>query len=162
MNTQVTYSSIGTIHSPFPDTAGMPIQPTGAKGVKGTIDIDPQFENGLKDLEGFSHIILIYHFHLSTGYSLEVKPFLDDVLRGVFSTRAPRRPNAIGISAVRLTRVEGCTLHVEDLDVVDGTPLLDVKPYIPEIDAAEAERIGWFSEKVSGVSKVKSDDRFRR
>jgi len=129
---EIKYVPIGIIHSPFKDIKGMPIQPTGARGIAGTIEIDSKYVNGLKDIEGFSHIILIYHFHLSKGYSLEVIPFMDDRLHGVFSTRAPRRPNPIGISVVRLIKVKGYTLHIEDIDIADGTPLLDIKPYVPE------------------------------
>ena len=114
---EIRYVPIGIIHSPFKDIKGMPIQPTGARGIAGTIEIYPEYVNGLKDIEGFSYIILIYHFHLSKGYSLEVIPFMDDRLHGVFSTRVPRRPNPIGISLVRLVRVEGATLHIEDVDI---------------------------------------------
>ena len=138
----------------------MPIQPTGAAGIRGTIELDPEYAGGLKDLDGFSHIILIYHFHLSTGFSLMVKPFLDDMLRGLFSTRAPRRPNPIGISIVRLVKVEGHTLHIENVDIVDGTPLLDIKPYVPKLDGIKAERTGWLSEKAVKARKAKADDRF--
>ncbi|MBS1113762.1 MAG: hypothetical protein H6Q92_1525, partial [Nitrospirae bacterium] len=102
---EIKYQPIGIIHSPFKDIDGMPIQPTGAKGSAGTIDVNNEFREGLKDLEGFSHIILIYHFHKSQGCALSVKPFLDDNMRGVFSTRAPRRPNPIGISVVELEKV---------------------------------------------------------
>jgi len=123
----VKYKPIGVIRSPFQDVEGVPIQPCGASGVLGTIEMEPHLEPGLKDLSGFSHIILIYHFHASKGYVLEVKPFLDDSLRGVFSTRAPRRPNPIGLSVVRLVAVERCTLRIQDVDVLDGTPLLDIK-----------------------------------
>jgi tRNA-Thr(GGU) m(6)t(6)A37 methyltransferase TsaA len=152
---------IGLIRSPFKDSKGMPIQPTAARGATGTIEIEPEYVDGLKDIEGFSHIILIYHFHLSEGYSLEVKPFMDDHLHGVFATRAPRRPNPIGISTVRLVKVEGRTIQIEDVDVIDGTPLLDIKPYVPEFDSPKAERIGWLSEKVNKIHKVKADERFR-
>lgn len=124
---KIQYKPIGCIHSPFHDIADMPIQPIGAKGIAGTIEIHPQYTEGLKDLEGFSHVILIYHFHLSKSYSLKVKPFLDKQHRGVFATRAPKRPNPIGISVVRLRRIEGHILYIEDIDVVDGTPLLDVR-----------------------------------
>jgi tRNA-Thr(GGU) m(6)t(6)A37 methyltransferase TsaA len=158
---EIRYCPIGIIHSPYKDIKDMPIQPTGAKGIKGTIEIKKKYANGLRDLDGFSHIILIYHFHLSIGYSLEVKPFLDDSLRGVFSTRAPKRPNPIGISIVRLLRVEGRTLHVEGIDILDGTPLLDVKPYVPEFDARKTNRIGWLSEKAGKASRLKADGRFR-
>jgi tRNA-Thr(GGU) m(6)t(6)A37 methyltransferase TsaA len=158
---EIRYCPIGIIHSPYKDIKDMPIQPTGAKGIKGTIEIKKKYANGLRDLDGFSHIILIYHFHLSIGYSLEVKPFLDDSLRGVFSTRAPKRPNPIGISIVRLLRVEGRTLHIEGIDILDGTPLLDVKPYVPEFDARKTNRIGWLSEKAGKASRLKADGRFR-
>jgi tRNA-Thr(GGU) m(6)t(6)A37 methyltransferase TsaA len=139
----------------------MPIQPSGAKGVAGTIEIRPDFIEGLKDLDGFSHIMLIYHFHLSKGYTLSVKPFIDDKLHGVFATRAPRRPNPIGISVVKLIRVEGNFLHIENVDIIDGTPLLDIKPYISEVDAHEVEKTGWLSGKAEKMHNVKADERFR-
>lgn len=158
---EIRYNPIGIIHSPFKDINGMPIQPTGAKGIKGTIEIEPEYIAGLKDVEGFSHIFLLYHFHLSEGYSLEVKPFMDDELHGVFATRAPRRPNSVGISVVRLVRIENYILHIEDVDVVDGTPLLDIKPYVPEFDVRKVERTGWLSHKADKVDKAKADERFR-
>ena len=158
----VTFRAIGTIHSPFKNIEGMPIQPVGAQGIKGTIEIAAEYADGLKDLEGFSHVILIYWFHLSPGYSLRVKPFLDIQERGVFATRAPQRPNAIGISAVRLIRVEGCLLEIEDVDIADGTPLLDIKPYIPEFDALKADRIGWFFGKTDKANTQKADGRFKK
>lgn len=158
---EVRYKPIGIIHSPFKDIEGMPIQPSGAQGIAGTVEIEPAYADGLKNLEGFSHIILLYHFHLSKGYSLEVKPFLDDTSHGVFSTRAPARPNSIGISVVKLLKIAGCTLHIEEVDIVDGTPLLDIKPYVPEFDVREVEKIGWLSERVDKVSEIKSDERFK-
>ncbi len=157
---EIRYKPIGIIRSPFKDIKGMPIQPTGAKGIKGTIEIEPDYVNGLKDLEGFSHIILIYHFHLTKGYSLQVRPFIDNSLHGVFSTRAPARPNPIGISVVRLIRIEGCILHIEDVDIADDTPLLDIKPYVPEFDARKVERIGWLSKKADRAREVRADERF--
>ena len=158
---EIKYRPIGVIHSPFKQTKGMPIQPTGARGVAGTVEVIPEYGDGLKDLDGFSHIFLLYHFHLSQGYSLTVKPYLDDSLRGVFATRAPRRPNAIGISVVRLVEIEGCTLHIEDLDIVDSTPLLDIKPYVSEFDSREVERIGWLAGKAEKVAEVGADERFK-
>ncbi|MBP1726393.1 MAG: hypothetical protein H6Q51_1691 [Deltaproteobacteria bacterium] len=157
---EICYRPIGTIHSPFAEVKGVPIQPTGAVGVRGTIEVAPEFAEGLKDLEGFSHILLLYHFHLSKGYSLVVTPFLDDTPRGVFATRAPRRPNCIGLSAVRLISVDGCRLTIEDVDIVDGTPLLDIKPYVPRFDAREVDRIGWLEGKTDQVSETKADGRF--
>jgi tRNA (adenine37-N6)-methyltransferase len=156
----ISYKPIGIIHSPFSDTIGVPIQPSGAKGIKGAIELMPEFAEGLRDLEGFSHIILIYHLHLSKSFSLKVKPFLDDQLRGVFATRAPKRPNPIGISVVRLKEIKGNILHIEDIDIVDGTPLLDIKPHVPEFDIREAVRIGWLTEKVGKASRKRSDSRF--
>ncbi len=138
----------------------MPIQPPGGKGVKGYIEIYPDFVEGLDDIEGFSHIILIYYFHLSKGYSLRVKPFMDDVKRGVFSTRAPRRPNPIGLSVVKLIKREGNILHIEDIDMVDGTPLLDIKPHLTPFDCPEVEKTGWLTGKIEGIYRIKADRRF--
>ncbi len=158
---EIRYKPIGLIRSPFKEAKGMPIQPLGAEGIAGSVELFAEYAEGLKDLDGFSHILLLYHFHLSTGCSLVVKPFLHDASHGVFSTRAPKRPNSIGLSVVRLARIEGCTLYVEDVDVIDGTPLLDVKPYVPEFDVRNVERTGWLSERVDRVRKVKADERFR-
>jgi len=156
----ITYTSIGIIHSPFPEPAGMPIQPAGAAGVRGTIVIDEKFRDGLRDLCGFSRIILLYHLHLSEGYTLDVIPFLDTVPHGIFATRAPRRPNAIGLSIVRLISVNDCELVIEDVDVVDGTPLLDIKPYVPEFDCFPDESSGWFFGCRDRVANVRADQRF--
>ena len=157
---EIIYKPIGMIHSPFTEVNGMPIQPTGAIGVKGTAELDANLAPGLKDLAGFSHIILIYHFHLSKRHSLEVTPFLDDTQRGVFATRVPARPNAIGLSVVRLTGISGSTLTIEDVDVVDGTPLLDIKPFVPDFDNREAQRTGWLTKQASRVNEVRADRRF--
>jgi tRNA (adenine37-N6)-methyltransferase len=158
---EIRYKPIGRIHSPFQDVQGMPIQPSGAEGVAGTVELFPEYAEGLKDIEGFSHIILLYHLHLSTAYALQVKPFLDDHLHGVFATRAPKRPNAIGISVVRLLTVTSNIVRIENVDVVDGTPLLDIKPYVPEFDARQVERIGWLSGRSGGAGTARADDRFK-
>jgi len=158
---EIIYSPIGIIRSPYNETEGTPIQTTGARGVGGTVEILPECVEGLKDLDGFSHIILIYHFHLSKGYSLTVKPFLDDTPRGVFATRAPKRPNSIGFSVVRLVKIEGTTLDIEGVDIVDSTPLLDIKPYVPEFDAKEAERIGWLAGRAEKAAETGADERFK-
>ncbi|MBU0545569.1 MAG: tRNA (N6-threonylcarbamoyladenosine(37)-N6)-methyltransferase TrmO [Proteobacteria bacterium] len=160
MDKQIIFSPIGIIHSPFKEAKKMPIQPAAAKGIEGTIDINSELENGLKDLDGFSHIILLYHLHLSRGFSLEVVPFLDDKTRGVFATRAPRRPNAIGLSIVRLVDIKKNRLYIQNVDIVDGTPLLDIKPYVPEFDDQKAERIGWLSDKIDKMREMKADERF--
>jgi len=157
----IQYRPIGIIHSPFDDLRDMPIQPVSAKGIAGTVEVMPDYTDGLKDIEGFSHIILVYHFHLSEGYSLEIKPFLDDKLRGVFSTRAPKRPNPIGVSVVRIDQVQGSTLSILDVDIANGTPLLDIKPYVPDFDSRSNIRIGWLSEKVHEAAAKRSDSRFK-
>ncbi len=130
----INVNPIGIIRTPFEQPAGMPIQPSGAKGVKGTIEIKPEYSDGLKDLQGFSHIILLYHFHKSTKSVLTVTPFLDSEKHGVFATRAPNRPNAIGLSIVKLLEIESNTLYIENIDVLDKTPLIDIKHYVPEFD----------------------------
>ena len=160
-DTKVEFDPIGTIHTPFTKREGMPIQPAGAAGVKGTIEVYEPYQAGLKDLDGFSHIILLYHFHRSEGYRLEVVPFMDTVPRGLFSTRAPKRPNPIGLSVVQLDAVDGGTLHVQNVDMMDGTPLLDIKPYVPEFDPREGIRAGWLEEARKTVEQRQSDERFR-
>lgn len=157
----IVYKPIGIIHSPFKEPKGVPIQPTAAKGVDGIVDVFPEYVEGLKDLEDFSHIILIYHFHLSKKFSLKVKPYMDNKLHGVFSTRAPSRPNPIGISIVRLIKIEKNTLYIRDVDIIDGTPLLDIKPYVPEFDVRKVDRIGWLEKNVKKLSISKDDGRFQ-
>jgi tRNA-Thr(GGU) m(6)t(6)A37 methyltransferase TsaA len=157
----IEFSPIGIIHSPFTEPDGMPIQPAGAAGVKGTIEVFPEFRAGLRDLDGFSHVILLYHLHRSRGFDLRVVPFLDAEPRGLFATRAPRRPNAIGLSVVPLERIEDGLLHVRNIDALDGTPLLDIKPYVPEFDADAEVRTGWLEEAGKGVRGRRSDERFK-
>lgn len=156
----IKFSPIGIIHSPFTELEGMPIQPAGAEGVQGSIEIYPEFQEGLRDLDGFSHIILLYHLHRSEGYKLTVTPFLDTQQRGLFSTRAPRRPNPIGLSVVRLTGIDGNILHIENVDILDGTPLLDIKPYIPAFEPDAELRVGWVENAQGEVKEKRSDDRF--
>ncbi len=152
--------SIGTIHSPFTNLKGMPIQPPGASGIKGTVEIFEDYAEGLLDLDGFSHIILLYHFHRSEGYKLRVIPFMDTVERGVFATRAPKRPNPIGISIVQLDRIEGNILHIDGVDILDGTPLIDIKPYVPDFDYQEDVAAGWQENSPKAVPEQRSDNRF--
>ncbi|MEA1935310.1 MAG: tRNA (N6-threonylcarbamoyladenosine(37)-N6)-methyltransferase TrmO [Thermodesulfobacteriota bacterium] len=159
---EIKYKPIGVIHSPFREPKGTPIQPSAAKGISGTVEIFPEYAGGLKDIEGFSYIILIYHFHLSRGASLTVKPFMDNEERGVFAMRGPSRPNPIGISIVRLVRVEDNIIHIQDVDIVDGTPLLDIKPYVPEFDIREVEKTGWLEKNVHKLSSSKDDGRFTK
>lgn len=157
---EIRYKPIGIIRSPFKEARGTPIQPAGARGIEGTVEIAPEYVEGLKDIEGFSHVILIYHFHLSVGYLLKVEPYMDEKSRGVFATRAPSRPNPIGISIVRLVKVDGNMLYIKDVDIVDGTPLLDIKPYVPEFDTRKVEKIGWLEKNVNKLSKARDDGRF--
>jgi len=157
---EIKYKPIGVIHSPFKEPKGTPIQSAGAKGTNGIVEIFPEYAEGLKDIEGFSHIILLYHFHLSKGSILIAKPYMDNEMHGVFAMRGPGRPNPIGISVVCLVKVEGNMLHIRDVDIVDGTPLLDVKPYIPEFDIREVERIGWLEKNVHKLSESKDNGRF--
>jgi tRNA-Thr(GGU) m(6)t(6)A37 methyltransferase TsaA len=159
----ITFKPIGIIHSPFKEPVGMPIQPAGAKGIKGTIEIFEEFKEGLKDLDGFSHIVLIFHFHLSKSFKLLVHPYMEDKIRGVFATRAPRRPNQIGMSIVRLDKIEDNILHISNVDIIDGTPLLDIKPFVPGFDCFDINKdskIGWLKKRVENAEKYKSDERF--
>lgn len=156
----VKYRPIGIVRSPFKDIEYMPIQPTGDAAAQGMVEILPEFAKGLADLDGFSHIILIYHFHRVNSVQLTVTPFLDRQPHGVFATRAPTRPNPIGLSVVRLVRREENTLHVANLDVLDGTPVLDIKPYVPQFDAAQVTRLGWLEEAQADARSKRSDKRF--
>lgn len=158
---KVQYIPIGIIHSPFKELEGMPIQPSGAAGIHGTIEVFEEYQMGLKDLDGFSHIILLYYFHQSHGFNLHVVPFMDSEPRGLFATRAPNRPNPIGISVVQLDKIENGVLHIQNVDILDGTPLLDVKPYVPEFDSPQDIRTGWLEHARKIVSGWKSDDRFK-
>lgn len=156
----ICFRPIGIIHSPFIEPAGTPIQPASGRGITGTVEIFSNFEEGLQDLSGFSHIILLYHLHRSGKAFLRVKPFLDQELRGVFATRAPSRPNAIGLSVVRLLGIEGGCLQVADLDIIDGTPLLDIKPFVPHFDEVQDIRTGWLESHSGRIPDAKDDGRF--
>ena len=156
----ICYRPIGTIHSPFIEPGGTPIQAVAARDAAGTVEVLSQYADGLKDLQGFSHIMLLYHFHVSKSAPLLVTPYMDDTARGIFATRAPSRPNPIGLSIVRLTGIAGRILHVQDLDIVDGTPLLDVKPYVPQFDNRAATAIGWLEERVRTLDQKRDNGRF--
>jgi tRNA-Thr(GGU) m(6)t(6)A37 methyltransferase TsaA len=137
---------IGVIHTPFTDKAQTPIQPTRSQAI-GQVEVDLEFAAGLQDLEGLSHLILLYVFHQSVGYALQVRPFLDDQVHGLFATRYPARPNPIGLSVVRLLARRGNQLEIEGVDMLDGTPLLDIKPYMPEFDVRTDTRTGWYGNR---------------
>ncbi|MBI9083594.1 MAG: tRNA (N6-threonylcarbamoyladenosine(37)-N6)-methyltransferase TrmO [Desulfobacterales bacterium] len=156
----IRINPIGVIHSPFKELAGMPIQPVGARDVAGQVVVAPPFADGLADMDGFSHIILIYFFHRTGPFQPKVKPFLDNALRGLFATRAPSRPNPIGLSVVRLISVEENVLRVQGIDVLDGTPLLDIKPYVARFDAVMTDAEGWLTQTAGQANFRKADSRF--
>lgn len=152
---------IGIIHSPYKSIEAMPIQPKGALGVTGHVILDEKYIDGLQDLDGFSHIYLLYDFHKAKRTEMQVTPFMDNQTRGVFATRSPLRPNHIGISIVNLTRVEGNKVFVNGIDILDGTPLLDIKPYIEKFDAVQNSVSGWLKASDEEIRKKRSDERFR-
>lgn len=157
---EIKYNSIGIIHSPHKSIDGVPIQPISGKGIEARIEIFKEFSEGLKDIDGFSHIIVLYDFHKSRDFKLLVKPFLDNENRGVFATRAPKRPNSIGLSVLKLNKVIGNILYVENVDILDGTPVLDIKPYISKFDFVKGERNGWVEKNLDKSIIKKSDKRF--
>ena len=159
MNT-IEYHPIGIIHTPFKTAEGTPIQPPVSGGIAAEVEVFGEYAAGLADLSEFSHVYLVYHFHLAKKFSLKVRPFLDDESRGLFATRAPSRPNAVGLSVVELIGIEKNILHVKNIDVIDGTPLLDIKPYIPAFDVRQARKIGWIEKKVKNLAKTEDDGRF--
>lgn len=155
---EIKFRAIGVIRSPHAAAEKTPIQPSFATGIPGRVEVDPAFAEGLTDLEGFSHLWLIYAFDRVGAARLTVKPFLEDVPHGVFATRAPGRPNPVGLSLVHLVRRDGATLHIEDVDVLDGTPLLDIKPYVGRFDRRDDARCGW----VDAVDEQNACERGRR
>jgi len=157
---EIICKPIGIIHSPFKEPRGVPIQPSGAEGIEGRVEVFPEFLEGLKDLDGFSHIILIYYFHLAKKPALSVTPFMDNKQHGVFATRASARPNSIGFSVVELDKVEGNMLSIRDVDIVDGTPLLDIKPCVPQFDFSKVTKTGWLEHVVRTLPDTKDDGRF--
>ena len=143
----ITHIPIGVIHSTFTDPADTPIQGVFADGARGEVEVFQEYAAGLKDIDGFSHLILIYQFHLANGYSLISKPFIGDVEKGIFSIRHPRRPNPIGISIVRLENVRGNILEISEVDILDGTPLLDIKPFVHQFDQRADIKSGWVDDQ---------------
>ncbi|HOY66698.1 MAG TPA: tRNA (N6-threonylcarbamoyladenosine(37)-N6)-methyltransferase TrmO [Candidatus Ozemobacteraceae bacterium] len=156
------WKQIGIIRTRFTSQEGTPIQASMAGEETGTIEILPEYADGLLDIEGFSHLHLIYAFHGIGAGALRVKPYLDTVEHGIFATRAPKRPNPIGLSVVRLVAVRGNILEIAGVDMLDGTPLLDIKPYIPSLDVRDADRIGWYADRLLPGVAVLADDRFAK
>jgi tRNA-Thr(GGU) m(6)t(6)A37 methyltransferase TsaA len=161
MMEEIKYRPVGVVHSPHKTPKGTPIQPSAAIGLEAVIEIFPEFAAGLKDLESFSHLIIIYDFHKAGKSDLLVKPYMDSHAHGVFATRAPGRPNSIGLSVVRLSSVEGNKLHILDVDMLDKTPVLDIKPLVPEFDFRKVEKIGWLEKNVDKLPDSRDDGRFQ-
>ena len=157
---EITYHAIGIVHSHFTAPEGTPIQPAAGKDVQATIEIFPDYVKGLIDLNGFSHIYVLFHMHLAKSKSLLVTPFLDTEQHGVFATRSPGRPNPIGLSVVQLEKIESNILHVKNIDIIDGSPVLDIKPYIPAFDVHEVYSSGWFEKNIHKLNTQKDDGRF--
>ncbi|MBN1365006.1 MAG: tRNA (N6-threonylcarbamoyladenosine(37)-N6)-methyltransferase TrmO [Syntrophaceae bacterium] len=161
INKQIIYKPIGIIHSEHTIAAKTPIQPVYARGCMGQVEVFEEFKAGLRDLEGFSHIYLIYHFNQAPPFKLLVKPFLQDVERGIFSIRAPGRPNPIGLSVVDLIRIKDNILDVDNVDILDGTPLLDIKPYTAKFDLHDVRKNGWQDEVDEKTAKKRGERGYR-
>ncbi|MCF7886579.1 MAG: tRNA (N6-threonylcarbamoyladenosine(37)-N6)-methyltransferase TrmO [Candidatus Marinimicrobia bacterium] len=159
---KITYKPIGKINTPFKRGKGTPIQPPAGKGIEGKIKLYPEYQKGLKDLDGFSHIILLYHMHKAKKYKLLAKPYMDNKTKGIFAIRAPSRPNPIGFSIVKLTKIKNNILYIQDLDILDETPLLDIKPWVGEFDDRENIKTGWLEDNVHKLHKTSADGRFEK
>ena len=155
----VLYRPVGVVRSPFRTGEGSPRQAVGAEGSRGTIEIDPDFVEGLADLNGFSHVLVVFHMNQVTDCRLTAHPPWDDKPHGVFSTCSPYRPNPIGVSVVKLEGVEGNVLRIRNLDMLDGTPVLDLKPYVPDLFPRDELRVGWLEGKVRGMTRSRSGER---
>ncbi len=156
----IAYDPIGVVRSPYGSLDGMPLQTVAAPEVEARVELAPEVHGALRDIDGFSHLWLIVHLHLVDGWKPEVVPFLDTTSRGVLATRSPRHPNPIGLSLVELVAIADGVLHIRGIDLLDGTPVLDVKPYVPLFDAREGARSGWFERLGERVHEVRSDDRY--
>ncbi|AQQ08552.1 S-adenosyl-L-methionine-binding protein [Sedimentisphaera cyanobacteriorum] len=156
---RIEYRPIGKIHTQFKDGTGVPRQAAGASELAGRIEIFDEYVAGLEDLEEFSHIVVVFHLHKASKPSLKAHPPWEGRRHGVFATRSPYRPNPIGLSVVRLIRIEGGNLHIAGIDMADGSPVLDIKPYVPELNPSVDIRLGWLEGKVNGMNKSKSGDR---
>ena len=159
---KIIFHPIGIIHSPHKVMSKTPIQPVFCSDIKGTVVLDAEYADGLKDLQGFSHIYLFYYFHQSQKTCLRLKPYLSDQEHGIFATRAPHRPNKLGMSLVRLMKIKDTILHVKDIDILDGTPLFDIKPYIQRFDSRENTRSGWqdtIPDDVASVRGLRNSER---
>jgi tRNA-Thr(GGU) m(6)t(6)A37 methyltransferase TsaA len=157
---EIVLQPIGVIRSPFEKLEDMPIQPAGSHATVGSLELYPHYQGGLQDLDGFSHIYVIYHFHKTTDWQERVIPFMDSQERGIFATRAPARPNPIGLSVMQILEISGSRVQVRNVDVLDGTPLLDIKPYVPQFDQVADAKIGWLKGNIDRLDMTSSDKRF--
>jgi len=161
MSDSITFQPIGIVHSEYIEPEGTPIQSGLNPDNKAIIIIENQFLEGLKDLEDFSHISVLYYFHkIKSPFKLQVKPFMDELKRGVFATRAPNRPNKIGISCVELYKIEGNNLHIQNHDLLNGTPILDIKPFIAEFSPVNVSKTGWLKQNKNKIKDSRDDGRF--
>lgn len=158
---KIEFTPVGIIHTPFKTVENMPIQPSAAKDVTAAIEVFPEYADGLADLEGFSHIYVIFHLHRVRGYKLKVIPFLDTVERGIFATRSPARPNPIGLSVAEIVSVKNNIIEIRGVDMLNGSPVIDIKPFVPEFEDYTGIRKGWFEGKTRNASKIVSDKRFK-
>jgi len=156
---KIEFNPIGIIHSPYKDSVGIPRQAAGVRDVTGEIELYPDYEPGLEDLEEFSHIVVVFYLHLVRSLSLKASPPWDNKQHGVFATRSPYRPNPIGISIVKLGKIRGNRLFIKGIDMADQTPVLDIKPYVPSLNPTDSVRTGWLENKVDRMTKSKSGDR---
>lgn len=154
------FEPIGIIHTPFTERGNTPVQPAEGAGIKGTVEVFEEYRPALKDLDGFSHIVLIWVLHRSEGYSLQVVPHRHSEIRGLFATRSPNRPNPIGLSVVRLDSIDEGILHIRDVDMLEGSPLLDIKPWVPE-STGGGIRAGWLEESGKTAEGRGSDGRLQ-
>ena len=150
MKEEIKLKPIGIIHTPYKEPKGIPIQGKFEKGVAGQIEMFPEYQEGLKDIEGFSHLILIYYFHRAKEEKLIGKPFLEDEPHGIFAIRSPKRPNHVGISIVKIEKIENNLITFSEVDILDGTPLLDIKPYVSHFDYRESVKNGWLDKHFKG------------
>lgn len=158
----IQINPIGIIYTPHKDVKNVPIQPIAADEYEGRIELLPEYVDGLKDLEGFSHITLFFHFHKIKGFELQVIPFMDTVKRGIFACKSPKRPNAIGLSTVKLIRIENNILYIQQVDILDGTPLIDIKPFFPKYDNRIDAKAGWLDAKGNiPLENMRADERFK-
>ena len=158
----ITINSIGIIHTPYNNINGMPIQPLAAEGVKGYIELFPEYVKGLTDLAEFSHITLLYHLHKINNYDLMTKPFMDTKEHGIFATKSPKRPNAIGLSTVKLLKIDNNVIHIEMVDMLNESPLIDIKPFFSKFDNRTNTKSGWLDNQMNiPIKNLRSDERFK-